>query len=103
MSKSASNKGPFQFPALLSLNNLTYVSASFFPSYPLLSLIFLQISLFLDILMCLCSDVSETQFISEERPGSTSPTGPQGAAVRSARAVLWKTLRGTPLSMGSVV
>ncbi|XP_031421161.1 L-fucose kinase [Clupea harengus] len=59
----------------------------------------LQISLFLDILMCLCSDVSETQFISEERPGSTSPTGPQGAAVRSARAVLWKTLRGTPLSM----
>ncbi|XP_063052854.1 L-fucose kinase [Engraulis encrasicolus] len=59
----------------------------------------LQISLFLDILLCLCSEVSEKHFISEERPGSTSPTGPQGAAVRSARAVLWRTLRGTPLTM----
>ncbi|KAL2093982.1 hypothetical protein ACEWY4_011294 [Coilia grayii] len=59
----------------------------------------LQISLFLDILMCLCSDVSESQFISEERPGSTSPTGPQGAAARSARAVLWRALRGIPLTM----
>ncbi|XP_062402786.1 L-fucose kinase isoform X1 [Sardina pilchardus] len=59
----------------------------------------LQISLFLDILMCLCSDVNETRFVSEERPGSTSPSGPQGAAVRSARAVLWRTLKGTPLSM----
>uniref|UniRef100_A0AAY4CRX2 L-fucose kinase n=1 Tax=Denticeps clupeoides TaxID=299321 RepID=A0AAY4CRX2_9TELE len=59
----------------------------------------LQISLFLDILMCLCVDLSETRFVSDERPGCSSPVGPQGAAVRSARAVLWKTLRGTLLTM----
>ncbi|XP_036390932.1 L-fucose kinase [Megalops cyprinoides] len=59
----------------------------------------LQISLFLDVLKCLCSDVSKAQFINEERQGCAPLDGPQGAAVRSARAVLWKTLRGTPLSM----
>ncbi|KAI1904031.1 hypothetical protein AGOR_G00001500 [Albula goreensis] len=59
----------------------------------------LQISLFLDVLLCLCSDVSEARFISEERQGCASPHGPQGAAVRNARALLWRALRGIPLSL----
>ncbi|XP_059402510.1 L-fucose kinase-like isoform X2 [Carassius carassius] len=60
---------------------------------------FLQISLFLDILMCLCSDLTEQEFINGERTGCTSPSGPQGAVVRSGRAVLWRTLRGPSISM----
>ncbi|KAM6970127.1 L-fucose kinase [Aplochiton taeniatus] len=62
----------------------------------------LQISLFLDVLMCLCSDLSESDFVNGERDGCSSPSGPQGAAVRCGRAVLWKTLRGTPLTMDYV-
>ncbi|KAL7867613.1 hypothetical protein SRHO_G00089970 [Serrasalmus rhombeus] len=59
----------------------------------------LQISLFLDVLMCLCSEMTETEFVNGERTGCSSPLGPQGAAVKSARSVLWKTLRGVPLSL----
>ncbi|XP_018608232.2 L-fucose kinase isoform X2 [Scleropages formosus] len=59
----------------------------------------LQLSLFLDILLCLCLDVTEAQFVDEERQGCASAVGLQGAMVRSARALLWKMLRGTPLSM----
>ncbi|XP_062317256.1 L-fucose kinase isoform X1 [Osmerus eperlanus] len=59
----------------------------------------LQISLFLDVLMCLCSNLTESDFINGERLGCSSPLGPQGAAVTSARAVLWKILRGIPLTM----
>ncbi|XP_062849858.1 L-fucose kinase [Trichomycterus rosablanca] len=59
----------------------------------------LQISLFLDILMCLCSDLTEAEFVNGERVGCSSPTGPQGAVVKSARSVLWRTLRGVLLSM----
>ncbi|KAL7857754.1 hypothetical protein AOLI_G00178560 [Acnodon oligacanthus] len=59
----------------------------------------LQISLYLDVLMCLCSEMTETEFVNGERTGCSSPLGPQGAAVKSARSVLWKTLRGVPLSL----
>ncbi|XP_048886958.1 L-fucose kinase isoform X1 [Brienomyrus brachyistius] len=59
----------------------------------------LQISLFLDVLLCLCLDVNEKQFMDGERQGCISPSGPQGAPVRSARAVLWKMLRGIPLTI----
>ncbi|XP_053497718.1 L-fucose kinase isoform X1 [Ictalurus furcatus] len=59
----------------------------------------LQISLFLDILLCLCSDPTEAEFVNGVRAGSSSPTGPRGEAVKSARAVLWRTLRGVPLSL----
>ncbi|XP_072528529.1 L-fucose kinase isoform X3 [Salminus brasiliensis] len=59
----------------------------------------LQISLFLDILLCLCSESTETEFVNAERPGCSSPLGPQGAAVKSARSVLWRTLKGVPLSL----
>ncbi|MCI4382100.1 hypothetical protein PGIGA_G00259750 [Pangasianodon gigas] len=57
----------------------------------------LQISLFLDILMCLCSDLTEAEFVNGVRAGCSSPAGPQGEAVKSARSVLWRTLRGVPL------
>lgn len=59
----------------------------------------LQISLFLDILVCLCSDLTEHEFINGERAGCSSSSGPQGAAVRSGRAVLWRMLRGANISM----
>ncbi|KAM4618901.1 L-fucose kinase isoform 2-T2 [Polymixia lowei] len=59
----------------------------------------LQVSLFLDVLKCLCSDLSQDHFINQEREGCTSPVGPQGAAVRSGRAELWRMLRKTPLRM----
>ncbi|XP_076027265.1 L-fucose kinase [Genypterus blacodes] len=59
----------------------------------------LQISLFLDVLKCLCSDQTQDGFVKEERAGCTSASGPQGAAVRSGRAELWRILRGTRLSL----
>ncbi|XP_075884780.1 L-fucose kinase [Nelusetta ayraudi] len=58
----------------------------------------LQISLFLDILKCLCSALTQEQFVNDERAGCSSAAGPQGAMVRSGRAALWRILRGTPLS-----
>uniref|UniRef100_A0A672HET9 L-fucose kinase n=1 Tax=Salarias fasciatus TaxID=181472 RepID=A0A672HET9_SALFA len=60
----------------------------------------LQISLFLDLLKCLCSDLTLHQFVSEERAGCSSTAGPQGAAVRSGRSELWRILRGAQLSLG---
>ncbi|XP_040893545.1 L-fucose kinase isoform X2 [Toxotes jaculatrix] len=62
----------------------------------------LQISLFLDVLKCLCSDLTQDQFVSEERAGCSSPVGPQGATVRSGRTELWRLLRGTPLRLACV-
>ncbi|XP_076588610.1 L-fucose kinase isoform X2 [Chaetodon auriga] len=59
----------------------------------------LQISLFLDVLKCLCSDLTQDQFVSEDRAGCSSAVGPQGAAVRGGRAELWRILRGTPLRL----
>ncbi|XP_023259810.1 L-fucose kinase-like, partial [Seriola lalandi dorsalis] len=60
----------------------------------------LQISLFLDVLKCLCSDLTQDQFVSEERVGCSSAVGPQGATVRGGRTELWRILRGTPLRVG---
>ncbi|XP_037622224.1 L-fucose kinase [Sebastes umbrosus] len=59
----------------------------------------LQVSLFLDVLKCLCSDLTQDQFVSEERGGCSSAVGPQGAAVRGGRTELWRILRGAPLSL----
>ncbi|GLD61656.1 L-fucose kinase [Lates japonicus] len=59
----------------------------------------LQISLFLDMLKCLCSDLTQDQFVGEERAGCSSAVGPQGATVRGGRTELWRILRGTPLSL----
>uniref|UniRef100_A0A672YRS4 L-fucose kinase n=1 Tax=Sphaeramia orbicularis TaxID=375764 RepID=A0A672YRS4_9TELE len=60
----------------------------------------LQISLFLDVLKCLCLDQTQDQFVKEERVGCSSASGPQGALVRSGRTELWRILRGTPLRLG---
>ncbi|XP_041651831.1 L-fucose kinase [Cheilinus undulatus] len=62
----------------------------------------LQISLFLDLLKCLCSDLTLDQFVSLDRAGCTSAAGPQGASLRSGRTELWKILRGTPLTVAYV-
>lgn len=62
----------------------------------------LQISLFLDILKCLCSDVTQDQFVNEERTGCSSPVGHQGATVRRGREELWRILRGTPLTVAYI-
>ncbi|XP_068595496.1 L-fucose kinase [Brachionichthys hirsutus] len=62
----------------------------------------LQISLYLDLLKCLCSDLTVDQFVSEEWAASSSTVGPQGAAVRGGRTELWKILRGTPLTMAYI-
>ncbi|XP_072242727.1 L-fucose kinase [Leuresthes tenuis] len=59
----------------------------------------LQISLFLDLLKCLCTDLTQDQFVGEERAGCSSTAGPQGAAVRGGRAELWRILRGAPLTL----
>ncbi|XP_038138118.1 L-fucose kinase isoform X1 [Cyprinodon tularosa] len=58
-----------------------------------------QISLFLDLLKCLCSDLTHDQFVGQDRAGCSSTAGPQGAAVRTGRAELWRILRGVPLSL----
>ncbi|KAM9495286.1 L-fucose kinase isoform 2-T2 [Clarias gariepinus] len=57
----------------------------------------LQISLFLDILKCFCSDLTEEEFVNEVRADCSSLIAPQREAVKSARSVLWRTLRGIPL------
>ncbi|XP_047453011.1 L-fucose kinase [Mugil cephalus] len=62
----------------------------------------LQISLFLDVLKCLCSDQNQNQFVNEERAGCSSVLGPKGALVRSGRTELWRILRGAPLSLAYV-
>uniref|UniRef100_A0A3B4WA54 Fucose kinase n=1 Tax=Seriola lalandi dorsalis TaxID=1841481 RepID=A0A3B4WA54_SERLL len=55
-----------------------------------------HISLFLDVLKCLCSDLTQDQFVSEERVGCSSAVGPQGATVRGGRTELWRILRYVP-------
>lgn len=62
-----------------------------------------QISLFLDLLKCLCSDLIQDQFVGEDRAGCSSVSGPNGATVRSGRSELWRILRGAPLSLGQQV
>lgn len=59
-----------------------------------------QLSLFLDVVKSLCCDLTQDQFVSEERGGCSSAAGPAGVAVRRGRAALWRLLRGTPLSLG---
>ncbi|XP_057692271.1 L-fucose kinase isoform X2 [Corythoichthys intestinalis] len=55
----------------------------------------LQLSLFLDILKCLCRDVSEEQFVD-------GAPAPQGATVRRGRKELWRIMRGTALRLAYV-
>ncbi|KAM8892919.1 L-fucose kinase isoform 3-T3 [Spinachia spinachia] len=62
----------------------------------------LQVSLFLDLLKCLCSDLTQDQFVTEDRAGCSSPVGPQGASVRRSRVELWRLLRGETCSLAYV-
>ncbi|XP_070686170.1 L-fucose kinase [Pempheris klunzingeri] len=62
----------------------------------------LQVSLFLDVLKCLCSAETLQHFVSEVRGGCSSSVGPQGATVRSSRAELWRILRGAELRLAYV-
>ncbi|XP_068579016.1 L-fucose kinase isoform X2 [Cebidichthys violaceus] len=62
----------------------------------------LQVSLFLDLLKCLCSDLTQDQFVTEDRAGCSSPVGPEGAMVRRSRTELWRVLRGETISLAYV-
>uniref|UniRef100_A0AAQ4QDP6 L-fucose kinase n=1 Tax=Gasterosteus aculeatus aculeatus TaxID=481459 RepID=A0AAQ4QDP6_GASAC len=62
----------------------------------------LQVSLFLDLLKCLCSDLTQDQFVTEDRAGCSSPVGPEGASVRRSRAELWRLLRGETCTLAYV-
>ncbi|KAM9816206.1 L-fucose kinase isoform 1-T2 [Syngnathus typhle] len=54
----------------------------------------LQLSLFLDVLKCLCSDQTEDEFV-----GRDPVSGLQGAMLQRGRKELWRILRGTALSL----
>ncbi|XP_077374005.1 L-fucose kinase isoform X2 [Festucalex cinctus] len=51
----------------------------------------LQLSLFLDVLKCLCSDQTEEQFVGG--------AGASASTLQRGRKQLWRLLRGTPLSL----
>ncbi|MGH0118427.1 UNVERIFIED_CONTAM: hypothetical protein FKN15_023363 [Acipenser sinensis] len=59
----------------------------------------IQLSLFFDVLLCLARNVTEEEFVSGRRDGRSSQEDQQGVALRNARTVLWKELRGTPLTL----
>ncbi|KAM6926054.1 L-fucose kinase [Lycodopsis pacificus] len=62
----------------------------------------IKVSLFLDLLKCLCSDLTQDQFVTEDRAGCSSPVGPEGATVRRSRTELWRVLRGETVSLAYV-
>ncbi|KAK9516096.1 hypothetical protein VZT92_024055 [Zoarces viviparus] len=62
----------------------------------------IKVSLFLDLLKCLCSDLTQDQFVTEDRAGCSSPVGPEGATVRRSRTELWRVLRGETISLAYV-
>uniref|UniRef100_A0A3Q2Z7S8 L-fucose kinase n=1 Tax=Hippocampus comes TaxID=109280 RepID=A0A3Q2Z7S8_HIPCM len=57
-----------------------------------------QLSLFLDVLKCLCSDLTEDEFVGGGAPAS----GPRAAMLQRGRKELWRILRGTALSLAYV-
>ncbi|XP_031698130.1 L-fucose kinase-like, partial [Anarrhichthys ocellatus] len=63
----------------------------------------IKVSLFLDLLKCLCSDLTQDQFVTEDRAGCSSPFGPEGATVRRSRTELWSVLRGETVRLGLCV
>ena len=61
--------------------------------------LFLQLSLFFDILLCMTADIEEEEFISggsRASPGQQPPSG----VMRRAREHLWNTLSGTKMKAG---
>ncbi|KAM6430681.1 L-fucose kinase isoform 1-T1 [Liasis olivaceus] len=59
----------------------------------------LQLSLFFDLLLCMAQAVSEEAFVAGCRAGTRGGDIQSSRATRSARSVLWKTLRTVPLTM----
>ncbi|XP_032086652.1 L-fucose kinase [Thamnophis elegans] len=59
----------------------------------------LQLSLFFDLLLCMAQAVTEEAFVAGRRTGSGEGDAQSSGAARSARTVLWKTLRKLPLTM----
>ncbi|XP_072836505.2 L-fucose kinase [Pogona vitticeps] len=59
----------------------------------------LQLSLFFDVLLCMAQGVGEEAFVNGQSPGVGHGEAQEVAATRrSARSVLWKALRGVPLT-----
>ena len=78
--------------------------------FTLLFIIFLQLSLFFDILLCLAENVTESAFVSGERSGSYGCSTRMGTKcsskddmmiMKAGRNLLWKKLRGTTLKGGT--
>lgn len=59
-----------------------------------------QLSLFFDLLLCMAQAVTEEAFVAGRRTGTVGGDVQSSRAARSARAVLWKSLRMLPLTMG---
>ncbi|XP_070616672.1 L-fucose kinase isoform X3 [Erythrolamprus reginae] len=59
----------------------------------------LQLSLFFDLLLCMAQAVTEEAFVAGHRGGMGGGDAWSSRATRSARTVLWKTLRPLPLTM----
>lgn len=59
-----------------------------------------QLSLFFDLLLCMAQAVTEEAFVAGRRTGTGGGNAQSSGTVRSARTVLWKTLRTVPLTMG---
>ena len=75
------------------------------------SVLFIQLSLFFDILLCMAEDVNESAFVDGERSGSYGRSTRMGTKrssqkemmlMKGARASLWKILRGVSLKGGTV-
>ncbi|XP_060537497.1 L-fucose kinase isoform X6 [Pantherophis guttatus] len=59
----------------------------------------LQLSLFFDLLLCMAQAVTEEAFVAGRRTGMVGGDVQSSRAARTARTVLWKTLRTLPLTM----
>ena len=60
--------------------------------------LFLQLSLFFDILLCMTADIEEEEFVSgQSRAG---PAQQPSAVMRRARTHLWNTFSGTKMRAG---
>ncbi|XP_077425220.1 L-fucose kinase isoform X2 [Vanacampus margaritifer] len=60
----------------------------------------LQLSLFLDVLKCLCTDQTEDEFVGGAR--AWGPQGSHSPMLQRGRKELWRLLRGTALSLAYV-
>ena len=80
------------------------------PFHFTLFFVFLQLSLFFDILLCLAENITESAFVDGERSGSYGCSTRMGTKcsskddmmlMKAARNLLWKKLRGITLKGGT--